>query len=69
MNEPTKKIISRKFITTLLLAGILVWVFIRMEDAIHDPINFGLWLAGLLATFGIYTTGNLVAKKPSGGTP
>ena len=60
----TEKLTSRKFITTIILAGILVWVFVRMEDAIHLPMNFGLWLAGLLANFGIYTTGNIIAKKP-----
>ena len=59
-----EKLASRKFITTIVLAIILIWVFVRMGDAIHLPMNFGLWLAGLLANFGIYTTGNIIAKKP-----
>ena len=48
---------------SIVLAAILLWVFLKMGQAMHDPITFGLWLAGLLANFGIYTTGNAVAKK------
>ena len=57
---------SRKFVLTIVLAVILLWVFRKMGVAMHDPITFGIWLAGLLANFGIYTTGNAMAKKAQG---
>jgi len=61
-----QKMISRKFIMTMILAIILLVVFFVMigKDLLTETV-FGLWLAGLLATFGIYTGGNVITKRKS----
>jgi len=66
-----KKLFSRKFIMTMLLAVILLIVFfVMVKNRLLTETTFGLWLAGLLATFGIYTGGNVIVKKKTenGGT-
>ncbi len=66
-----KKLFSRKFILTMILTVILLVVFfVMVKNKLLDNITFGLWLAGLLATFGIYTGGNVMVKKnfDNGGT-
>ena len=59
-----KKLFSRKFILTIILAIILLVVFfVMIKNKLLTETVFGLWLAGLLATFGIYTGGNVITKK------
>jgi len=59
-----QKIISRKFIMTMILAIILLVVFfVMVKKGLWTETVFGIWLAGLLATFGIYTGGNVITKR------
>ncbi len=63
-----KKLFSRKFILTMILAIILLIVFfVMIKNKLLTETSFGLWLAGLLATFGIYTGGNVMVKKNLNG--
>ena len=66
-----QKVISRKFIMTMILTIILLIVFfVMVKNKLLTETSFGLWLAGLLAAFGIYTGGNVLVKKKieDGGT-
>ena len=59
-----KKLFSRKFIMTMILAIILLVIFfVMVKNKLLDNVTFGLWLAGLLANFGIYSESNLRTKK------
>ena len=61
-----KRLFSRKFIMTMILTVILLVVFfVMVKNGLLTETTFGLWLAGLLATFGIYTGGNIRAKARS----
>jgi len=65
------KLLSRKFIMTMILAIILLIVFfVMVKNELLSETSFGLWLAGLLAAFGIYTGSNIIVKKKTddGGT-
>jgi len=59
-----KKLFSRKFIMTLILTIILLVVFfVMVKNKLLDGVTFGVWLAGLLANFGIYSESNIRVKK------
>ncbi len=59
-----KRPLSTKFISQLIVTGILCVVFfgLILKDLLTEMM-FIAWLAGLLANFGIYTTGNVQSKK------
>jgi len=49
---------------TLVLTVILVVVFfVMVNNKLLDSVSFGIWLAGLLANFGIYSESNIRVKK------
>jgi len=59
-----RKLFSTKFIQSIIVAVILLIVFIIIIVSKHfNDTIFGIWIAALLANFGIYTTGNLQSKK------
>lgn len=67
-----KGLLSKKFITSMIVTVILLIVFFAMlRKDLVDGMVFGIWLAALLANFGIYTEGNIRAKHfqpPQGGS-
>lgn len=68
MEESRKQaMFSRKFLSSLVVAAILVGVLlvIALTGNFSEGI-FTTWLLGLLANFGIYTTGNVGQKWVSG---
>jgi len=63
-----KKLFSRKFIMTIILTIILLIVFfVMVKNELLDGVSFGIWLAGLLANFGIYSESNIRVRNKKEG--
>lgn len=59
-----RKLLSRKFIMTVILTLILLIIFfVMVKHELLDGASFGIWLGGLLANFGIYTESNIRVRK------
>lgn len=65
--ERQEALFSRKFLSSLIVAGILVLVLVAvMIMGKFTESLFQTWMMGLLANFGIYGASNVVQKFTPG---